>query len=137
MSDTEEMFDRVVRLLDREDQLINSRMTWYLTIQGFLVASAAVVLAGDSKVYVHLQNSLITALPVLGISISLIVYIAIRRARVNKKYVGKFWRNTDSGVANFPDPSGVDSWWSIFTPGQTIPIVFAAFWMAMIIRLPI
>ena len=133
MPSTKEMFDIVLRLLDREDQLINSRMTWYLTIQGFLVASAALAFSGKFESRPQLQTPAIISLSILGIAISAVVYVAVHRARNNKKKVGSFWRKTDPETANFPDPRGDISRWSILTPGQTVPIIFVIFWIAVMI----
>ena len=133
MPTTKEMFDMVLRLLDREDQLTNSRMTWYLTIQGFIVASVALAFTGNFGSRPYLQSPAIVLLSILGIAISAAVYIAVRRARNNKKKVGSFWKETDSEAAKFPDPRGDTSRWSILTPGQTVPIMFVIFWIVVII----
>jgi thiazole synthase ThiGH ThiG subunit len=134
MPDTKEMFDMVLRLLEREDQLVNSRMTWYLTIQGFIVASVALAFTGKFESHPYLQIPAIILLSILGIAISAVVYVAVRRARDNKKKVGQMWEKADKAKTNlFPDPRGEHtSWWANVTPGQAVPVIFVVFWIMVI-----
>lgn len=130
-----EKFDAVLQLLEREDQLTNSRMTWYLTIQGFIIAGVALAYAKDSALGT-LRESAITLLSSLGIAISMIVFISVRRARNAKKKVRKKWDDWKKGKVNasdwFPEPAGDTSWWSHLTPGQSVPVILIAFWLAVV-----
>ena len=133
-----ELFDVVIRLMDREDHLVNSRMTWYLTIQGFTIAAVALILTGKLENDMHLQKQAIILLSCLGIAISLVVFISVRRARNAKKNVRAKWKQY---VPKYPDkdgffldPSGDVSWLSIFTPGQSIPVILIVFWLAVIFK---
>jgi Na+/melibiose symporter-like transporter len=84
MTELKEGFNAVLRLLEREDQLTNSRMTWYLTIQGFIIAGTALIYTKDSALG-DPQKSAIILLSSLGIALSVIVFIAVLRARSAKK----------------------------------------------------
>jgi len=131
---TKDMFDMVLRLQDREDQLINSRMTWYLTIQGFIIASVALTFTGKFESHLGLRIPGIIALSFLGIAISVVVFIAVLRARKAKKKVCKKWEEFQSDEKkSFPDPRGELGWLSVLTPGQTVPLIFVLFWVAVII----
>ena len=127
-----DLFDAVVRLLDREDNLINSRMTWYLTIQGFIVAAAALIFTGRFKHHQYLPTPAIRLLSSIGIAISLVLFISVRRARITKREVGDQW-NSSSNTVSFPDPRGETSWLSFLTPGQSVPWIFIVFWIIVII----
>jgi hypothetical protein len=134
MPTTKDMFDMVLRLLDREDQLINSRMTWYLTIQGFIIAGVALMFTGKFESHLGLRIPGIIALSILGIAISVVVFIAVLRARKAKKKVCKKWEElTSDEKTPFPDPMGEPEWLSEWTPGQTVPLIFVLFWVAVVI----
>lgn len=127
-----DLFDMVVRLLNREDQLINSRMTWYLTIQGFIIAAVALIFTGKLEDYQNLRTPVIRLLSFLGISISFVVFISVLRARKAKKITGSKWKKSVSKTGKndpFPDPRGDISWLSIFTPGQSVPWIIIVFWV--------
>lgn len=134
VSNTKEMFDMVLRLLDREDQLINARMTWYLTIQGFIIAGVALAFTGEFKSHVHLKIPGIIALSILGIAISVVVFMAVLRARKAKRKVCDKWEGFRGDEKEwFPDPRGEPKWLSLWTPGQTVPLIFVLFWVAVIV----
>lgn len=134
MPDTKDMFNMVLRLLDREDRLVNSRMTWYLTIQGFIVAGVALGLTGRFESHSNLQTPGIVALSILGIAISVIVFIAVLRARKAKRDARDRWEAFGSNEKDsFPDPTGAHGRLSFLTPGQALPIIFVLFWVAAII----
>lgn len=136
MPTTKDMFDMVLRLLDREDQLINSRMTWYLSIQGFIIASVALTFTDKFESHLGLERPGIIALSILGIAISVVVFIAVCRARKAKNKIYLNWKNFPLDEKNsFPDPrgEGEPEWLSVLTPGQTVPIIFVIFWVVVII----
>lgn len=69
-----------------EEALINSRLTWMLTFQGFLFASLA--LASDDSTSEALRDTLLQAIPVLGAVVAALAllgvgaaYLAIGQAR--------------------------------------------------------
>ena len=134
MPTTMDMFNMVLGLLDREDRLVNSRMTWYLTIQGFIVAGVALSLTGRFESHSSLQTPGIVALSILGTGISVIVFIAVLRARRAKSDARDKWEKFESDEKDsFPDPTGERGRLSFLTPGQTVPIIFVLFWVAAII----
>ena len=92
MNELKEGFDAVLRLLEREDQLTNSRMTWYLTIQGFIIAGIALTYTKDTALGA-LQESAIILLSSLGIALSVVVFIVVRRARSAKKKLREQWHS--------------------------------------------
>lgn len=141
MDNTEEkikmkdLLDAVIRLLEREDQLINSRVTWYLAIQGFIITGVALIFTGKFEYHQHLQTPAIRLLSFLGIAISFIVFISVYRARKAKRKIGCKWQNfssTENKTSFFPDPRGDTSWLSFFTPGLWVPVILVAFWLIVI-----
>jgi beta-phosphoglucomutase-like phosphatase (HAD superfamily) len=137
MNELKEGFDAVLRLLEREDQLTNSRMTWYLTIQGFIIAGIALTYAKDTALGA-LQESAIILLSSLGIALSVVVFIVVRRARSAKKKLREQWHirkiHKVDGSNWFPEPFGDTSVWSILTPGQSVPVILIAFWLMIIYK---
>lgn len=133
MSPECERFDAVVRLLDREDQLINSRMTWYLTIQGFIIAGVALI-CGREFEFPERRIPAIVVLSGLGIAISLVVFVSVCRARSAKRKISNTWRTAaPAAKASFPDPTGDTSRWSLLTPGLSVPLILIAFWIAVVV----
>lgn len=132
---TKDRFDAVLQLLDREDRLTNSRMTWYLTIQGFIIAGVALT-CGKEFAFTSDRGLIIAMLSSLGIAISLFVFISVRRARNAKKKVAQKWKDWKyEGSVDcdlFPEPTGDTSRWSRLTPGQSVPLILIAFWFAVI-----
>ena len=135
MIEKKRTFDMVLRLLDREDQLTNSRMTWYLTIQGFIIAGVALIFAKGFEP-VAIRKPAIILLSSLGIAISVVIFISVRRARNEKAKIREHWDQWkvdncgDSSL--FPEPTGDTSWWSHLTPGQSVPTILIIFWLAVI-----
>ena len=130
----EDLFDFVVRLLEREDRLINSRMTWYLTIQGFIIGSIALIFNGELETNDCLKLSAILLLSCLGILLSIIVFISVIRARKAKENVCRKWEPFCPD--DYPDPRGI-SWLNIWTPGLTVPCLLVAFWTIVIWKIAI
>jgi hypothetical protein len=110
-------------------------MTWYLTIQGFIVASVALAFTGKFESHPCLQIPATILLSTLGIAISAVVYVAVRRARDNKKKIGRMWGEAFMAGANlFPDPRGEHtSLWGNLTPGLAVPVIFVVFWIMVVI----
>jgi len=132
--DTQQLFDAVLRLLDREDQLTNSRMTWYLTIQGFIIAGVSLIFTSKVDLHENLQKPAIVLLSFLAATISIVVLISVLRARKAKKEVREKWANHISDDKDsFPDPVGDTSFWSFATPGQSVPVILLVFWAFIII----
>ena len=108
-------------------------MTWYLTIQGFIVAAVALIFTGRFEHHQYLLKPAIRLLSFLGIAISLVLFISVHRARKAKKKVGGKWKDVSSSETTFfPDPRGDTSWLSLFTPGQSVPWIFIVFWIIVI-----
>ena len=132
--DTHQLFDAVLQLLDREDQLTNSRMTWYLTIQGFIIAGVSLIFISKVDLYENLQKPAIVLLSFLAAAISIIVLISVLRARKAKKEVREKWDNYISDDKDsYPNPLGDTSSWSFATPGQSVPVILLVFWAFIII----
>jgi hypothetical protein len=136
MCNSKDYFDTILRLLEREDQLTNSRMTWYLTIQGFVIAAVAFIFSSDFK-FVDLRIISVILLAIACILISFTLFVSVLRARNAKKIVIKKWYELTKIKKiinnNFPDPKGDISKLSYLTPGLWVPTIFIIFWFIVII----
>ena len=154
-----EQFDAAVRLLEREDRLINARLTWYLTIQGFIITLTAYLasqgIGNESfKALTELPPFYLFACASLGIFLSLILIFSIRRARASKRRIRKWWESKFSPdlvgtkgksrrklledqyerSKDFPPPygdsGGIGSW---ATPASLLPWTALFLWTALAI----
>jgi beta-phosphoglucomutase-like phosphatase (HAD superfamily) len=128
-------FEAVVQLLEREDHLTNSRMTWYLTIQGFIIAAVALICKGDFHL-LALRKPAVILLSAVCIALSIVVIASVRRARNAKSKVRKKWDVwKDDKVVDpywFPEPAGDTTWLSFFTPGIWVLLILIVFWFLVI-----
>ncbi|MBN1578411.1 MAG: hypothetical protein JW913_17755 [Chitinispirillaceae bacterium] len=129
--DKMEMIDLVLKILDREDSLINARMTWYLTIQGFIIAGISLLFTSRDK-FAEFVIPGTVSLSILAIAISLAVFFAVFRARQVKKTMERYWNTIKNEYGFFPNPIGNTSWYSVFTPGQVVPLLLIVFWVVVI-----
>ena len=103
-----EYYEYVAHQINREDGLVNSRLTWMLTFQGFLFASLALI-GEREKVGQELYCALIYVLPFLGATIALLSYLSVEGALSAIKSLKNDWINKeeDLDIAGvFPRPFG-------------------------------
>ena len=74
-------------LISKELNLINSRMTWLLVSETFLVASYATLLNSFEPKYWSILNKLFVMLPLIGIIISCIAFVSILAADLVSFYL--------------------------------------------------
>ncbi|MBY5991327.1 hypothetical protein [Ferrimonas balearica] len=127
-------FDAVIKLLDREDQLTNSRITWYLATQGFLITAVALSFTRGFEASPELRLPAIQLAAALAILLSVIVFIAAKRALVAKARLKRYWLKQE--LANrdqLPNPLGETSRWNWLTPPRTLPVLMVIFWLLVIL----
>lgn len=93
--------------ISHEEALINSRLTWMLTFQGFLFASLA--LASDDSTNEALRDTLLQVIPLLGAVVAALAllgviaaYLAIGQARLHfESEIGGDDRRDFGGKSDF------------------------------------
>lgn len=124
-----ELYNLFRDYLKHEDDLINNRLNWNFTIQGFLFAAYSLSLhkIADIKLallqntietsrlaYVHLFHTLfdlhllLTALALAGINVSGFVYLSVRAARIAIHELESRWFEIDPTGK----PTESFAWWS-------------------------
>jgi len=81
----------VAHQIEREDGLINTRITWMLTFEGFLFAALALV-ADDQKVDTAVYGVLKYALPGVGIAVGLLAGLAVLAALMALSVLKGRWK---------------------------------------------
>ena len=112
--------------IEREDGLVNNRLTWILTTQGLLFTAFA--LTASEGIDPNIKDILLKALPWIGLLVGLVGCLGILAANLAIQGLKKQWR-----VLNYnyvPRPFGGDII-SIFglIPCLSLPIIFIAAWI--------
>ncbi|MCE1251957.1 MAG: hypothetical protein LWX83_00240 [Anaerolineae bacterium] len=127
--------------ITHEDELINERIGWSLTSQGFLFIAYTGLLNLDIKSVVF-GAFLPSIIAFLGIILCLTAYSGVASAiasleRIHKYARERFNMDVDGGInMKFPYISGADalSWNKIFGANvaiRSIPILFSAAWLLL------
>jgi hypothetical protein len=130
--------------LIHEDDLVNQRTTWSLTIQAFIIVAFGVAFQNRMSI-AHGQRSeheyafLIFALAILGLGVSLICLISVRAAQIAIQGLSEKWDQwgkTHLGSSDYYPPlTGGGKYWATRL-GHALPIVlqgfFVGFWIAVI-----
>jgi ketosteroid isomerase-like protein len=88
--------------LKHEDELINRRLSWNLTLQGFLFAAYGLVITKADELKGHL-GLLRYLLPMLGVAVSSMSLIGIYAAQDAIKGLNSWWGNITECVKDSPD----------------------------------
>jgi hypothetical protein len=128
----DEYFELVESQIYHEDELIGQRLTWLMTSESFLfgfhnISSNTVIARGGSH------------LPVLGIAISVLIYVSILAAVIN---LSMLRRKLDGFVEfradgrDWPVPNVTPSHWPIRYAGLLapclLPILFIVAWLVVL-----
>lgn len=100
--------------IEHENTLVSQRITWYLTLQGFLFTAVfltAANLLDPSKAGMHPTGRLYLAIAigllcVLGIGSSISCYLLIRVANAQIDEVSGWWESRSTLAAKFPRITG-------------------------------
>ena len=82
-------YEYMSKQIEREDGLINTRITWMLTFEGFLFAARAIVAGKDDDP--NIQFVLKYALPIVGSIIAFLAFLAIQAALTALKELKDRW----------------------------------------------
>lgn len=100
--------------IEHENTLVSQRITWYLTLQGFLFAAMFVVvgvIADPQKLYCESETRLyltiaIFLLQFVGTTSSLVCYLLIRAAYKQIDRVVEWWKGLKVREETFPAVTG-------------------------------
>jgi len=95
-------YEHLAHQIEREDGLINTRVTWMLTFEGFLFAALALVASKESDPTI--QMVLKYALPIIGFVIAFLAYHAIGAALSTLTYLKDLWE--PENYPGYPQPFG-------------------------------
>ena len=134
----EKAYNAYCRQVDREDKLINNRLSWMLTTEGLLFGALA--LMASSNANTQIDKSVVAALkqciPIIGIVIpasALRTIIAAHRV-VNKLQVR--WAKLEHYFPNLPSPFGGHHFaLPIFGPSLVLPIAIIVAWCWIIYQI--
>jgi hypothetical protein len=128
-------YEYIAKQVEREDGLINSRLTWMLTTQGFLFAALALI-AKQEEAIIDVYNVLIIVLPAAGFILSITGISGNRAAGMALDDLIDAWesRVRDKPSLNklFPRPFG-DVRASFFGAIQStaLPVVLCIVWVVV------
>jgi hypothetical protein len=92
-------YEYIAHQINREELLINNRLTWMLTLNGFLFATFALLLKSDPATNSPIWDSTIFllrwGLPTLGASISFAGLLGVAAARRQIKWLCGEWKQLD------------------------------------------
>ena len=124
--DKQNYYEYLAHQIEREDGLVNYRLTWMLTTQGLLFAALA-LLAGK-EIDVDMRTMLAWLLPRIGIALSVIAFLGVSAANNQITYLKKKWKKLDYDKAPRPH-GGPWAWWFGLIPGLGLPVLFFAAWI--------
>lgn len=115
--------DFVADRIRHEENLINTRLTWMLTFQGFLFAAAA--LASDES-----RSAILGVVPWIGVAVAALSFLGVAAAYGTIDAV----RKANPGAPVF----GGARWrkWCGRTNSLGIPVVVVTAWVALYLKLP-
>jgi hypothetical protein len=102
-------------MIDRENELINHRITWLTTMQGLLFASLG--FAWDKPT----ARPLIQVLCVLGVAISVVQFCALIASTTAIGRLFDWWENNKPQDYNGPDVAG-------WPPAKSLILRYMVFW---------
>lgn len=116
--------------IEREDGLINTRITWMLTFEGFLFAALALVANDNSDPTIQLILKYV--LPIVGSAVAFLALLAISAAFSALEDLRKRWDQTK--YPNYPRPFGNENEHaSGATYCKGVPIVIIVFWAVVLL----
>ncbi len=123
-------YDAIAFQIAREDELAGKRLTWIVTINGFLFAALGFSAGKDSPDQAILAL-LKFALPVTGSLVSIAGLMGVIAAYIQLQYLTKLWERLDD--PRWPRPYGdkKHSYKIGVIPSVLPPLVLAGVWAAL------
>ncbi len=86
-----ERYEYIAHQISREDSLINNRLTWTLTLNGFLFAALGIIGSANNSAK-EIVKFLNWALPLTGIAVSFSGFCGVLAAHIQIHYLTKAWK---------------------------------------------
>lgn len=122
-------YEYIAHQINREDALVNYRLTWTLQANGFLFAALALVgkdLSGPVRSVFDI------ALPVTGLAVSTAGLLGVAAANKQMAYLTALWRKRPN--FDWPRPFGGKWAFGLGTLPAYIPLaVFAGVWLTVLV----
>jgi len=118
--------------IEREDGLVNNKITWLLTTQAILFAALALLGGGDTNA--EIREMLTLLLPLIGIVLSVIGFLGVTGASITLRDLKTEWEELDYSKA--PRPYGTPlAFWLGLIPRLFLPLLFLAAWGYVLFKL--
>lgn len=125
-------YEYLSKQIEREDGLVNTRMTWLLTSQGFLFAALALI-AKKGDVREDLYSFLTIIFPVTGIVLSIVAFLGVHAANLALRDLKKHWNNfKDDEIFVRPFGNQTMKTFGDF-PSTLLPILLFLIWVSILI----
>lgn len=90
-SELKSRYDAIAFQVDREDELLNKRLTWSLTINGFLFAALGLI-SDIEKSKIEIINIFTYAVPYVGFVVSVAALFGVIAANSQILYLRSEWK---------------------------------------------
>ena len=117
-----------------EDNLMDQRIRWFLTIQGFLFAAFGIVMRTPGIEQMKQMKQMKVLLATLGIVTSLSTGILLwhgakKLDKQNQPNPKKLDEKNQTNPKKLDEENQPNPWWRFFFPWYVFPIVFMAAWV--------
>jgi hypothetical protein len=131
LDEKQSCYEYIAFQIDREDGLVNYRLTWTLQLNGFLFAALALI---GSEMDDRLEKLLLRILPIAGMAVSVAGLLGTIAANLAIRGLKVSWRaNPDS---RWPQPFGdTAAFWLGLAPSVLLPFVLVFVWSYLLLQL--
>jgi hypothetical protein len=120
-----------------EDGLMGQRITWLVSSQSFLLTGFAILLNGPmqvrSPIYDHLREVLVTLMPIAGLAVCGVCFLAIVGGLIHMRNVRKLAGKHHP--RHYPEVQGSKLTRALGLSGPIlIPMIFIGVWITLLVR---
>lgn len=131
LDEAQSRYEYIAHQIDREDGLVNYRLTWTLQINGFLFAALALI---GSEMDDRVEALLLWTLPIAGMTISFAGVLGIVAANWAIWDLKTQWR--DNPDSRWPQPfGGTAAFWLGLVPSGLPPAILCLLWIYLLVQL--
>lgn len=133
VGDDQASYEYIAFQINREDGLVNYRLTWMLQLNALLFAALALLSGTAPPSNSGLDSALERVIPIAGIITSLSCLLGVVAANIAIWDLKELWR---SGHYKWPRPFGRPMAYCLgLVPSMLLPVVFVGAWVYMIIKI--